>query len=46
MDAAKKLIVQKLTRDVFDNQVKLADVTTAEIEAFTKPILMTIKNLK
>ena len=34
MDAAKKLIVQKLTRDVFDNQVKLADVTTAEIEAF------------
>ena len=34
MDAAKKLIVQKLTRDVFDNQVKLSDVTTAEIEAF------------
>ena len=34
MDAAKKLIVQKLTRDVFDNQVKLADVTTSEIEKF------------
>tara|TARA_B100000683_G_scaffold275713_2_gene327348 strand:+ start:4087 stop:5106 length:1020 start_codon:yes stop_codon:yes gene_type:complete len=34
MDAAKKLIVQKLTRDVFDNQVKLADVTVPEIEKF------------
>ena len=34
MDAAKKLIVQKLTRDVFDNQVKLSDVTVPEIEKF------------
>ena len=34
MDAAKKLIVQKLTRDVFDNRVKLADVTDSEVEAF------------
>lgn len=34
MDAAKKLIVQKLTRDVFDNQVKLADVTDKEIADF------------
>ena len=33
-DAAKKLIVQKLTRDVFDNQVKLADVGEDEIATF------------
>lgn len=36
LDASKKLIVQKLTRDVFDNQVKLADVTDTEIEDFYK----------
>ena len=36
LDASKKLIVQKLTRDVFDNQVKLADVTDAEIKDFYK----------
>jgi peptidyl-prolyl cis-trans isomerase C len=35
-DASKKLIVQKLTRDVFDNQVKLSEVTKVEIENFYK----------
>ena len=35
-DAIKKIVVQKITREVFDNQVKLADVTTGEIEEYYK----------
>ena len=34
LDATKKIIVQKLTREEFDNRVKLADVTDADLQKY------------
>lgn len=36
LEATKKIIVQKLTRDEFDGRVKLTDVTDADLEKYFK----------
>jgi len=36
LEATKKIIVQKLTRDEFDGRVKLADVSDADLEKYFK----------
>ncbi len=36
LDATKKIIVQKLTRDEFDGRVKISDVTDADLEKYFK----------